>query len=144
MHCLLLSVKRGRDLFQLLSSSPSVHPREVIEVLEQFLQEGRISALMWEVCQQQAQAGSPELQEALLNKIVCLPDHVSNKLQGKNPAVFFPQNYFPLLGGAIIQVLQKISDYLRGKIAGRLCYRGGSSSKVFCAWDPLGWCLKYR
>uniref|UniRef100_A0A8C0BGQ0 Telomere maintenance 2 n=1 Tax=Buteo japonicus TaxID=224669 RepID=A0A8C0BGQ0_9AVES len=85
-----------------------------------FLQEGRISALMWEVCQQQAQAGSPELQEALLNKIVCLPDHVSNKLQGKNPAVFFPQNYFPLLGGAVIQVLQKISDSLRGKIAGGL------------------------
>uniref|UniRef100_A0A8C0FHD8 Telomere length regulation protein TEL2 homolog n=1 Tax=Bubo bubo TaxID=30461 RepID=A0A8C0FHD8_BUBBB len=82
----------------------------------QFVQEGRISAVMWEVCQQQAQAGSPDLQEALLNKIVCLPDHVSNKLQGKNPPVFFPQNYFPFLGGAVIQVLQKISDSLRGKI----------------------------
>lgn len=92
---------------------------------------------MWEVCQQQAQAGSPELHEALLNKIVCLPDHVSNKLQGKNPPVFFPQNYFPLLGGAIIQVLQKISDSLRGKIAGGLYYRDGSFEDLFCAWTPL-------
>uniref|UniRef100_A0A663F202 Telomere length regulation protein TEL2 homolog n=1 Tax=Aquila chrysaetos chrysaetos TaxID=223781 RepID=A0A663F202_AQUCH len=117
-------------LLEALASPGSVRLGEVIEVLEQFLQEGRISALMWEVCQQQAQAGSPELQEALLNKIVCLPDHVSNKLQGKNPAVFFPQNYFPLLGGAVIQVLQKISDSLRGKIAGGLCYRDGSSSEV--------------
>uniref|UniRef100_A0A8C0FH89 Telomere length regulation protein TEL2 homolog n=1 Tax=Bubo bubo TaxID=30461 RepID=A0A8C0FH89_BUBBB len=111
-----LSVRRGRDSLQLLSSSPGFHLREVVEVLEQFVQEGRISAVMWEVCQQQAQAGSPDLQEALLNKIVCLPDHVSNKLQGKNPPVFFPQNYFPFLGGAVIQVLQKISDSLRGKI----------------------------
>lgn len=96
-----------------------------------------MSALMWEVCQQQAQAGSAELQEALLNKIVCLPDHVSNKLQGRNPPVFFPQNYYPLLGGAVIQVLQKISDSLRGKTAGGLCCRDGFSEEVFCAWPPL-------
>uniref|UniRef100_A0A8C0BGF0 Telomere length regulation protein TEL2 homolog n=1 Tax=Buteo japonicus TaxID=224669 RepID=A0A8C0BGF0_9AVES len=161
---LLLSVKRGRDLIQLLSSSPSVHPREVIEVLEQFLQEGRISALMWEVCQQQAQAGSPELQEALLNKIVCLPDHVSNKLQGKNPAVFFPQNYFPLLGGAVIQVLQKISDSLRGgldcsisfvsHVLGKVCVHGRQKeilsvlvprltdlTKSDCIWQRICWRL---
>uniref|UniRef100_A0A8C0BGW0 Telomere length regulation protein TEL2 homolog n=1 Tax=Buteo japonicus TaxID=224669 RepID=A0A8C0BGW0_9AVES len=141
-----------------------VHPREVIEVLEQFLQEGRISALMWEVCQQQAQAGSPELQEALLNKIVCLPDHVSNKLQGKNPAVFFPQNYFPLLGGAVIQVLQKISDSLRGgldcsisfvsHVLGKVCVHGRQKeilsvlvprltdlTKSDCIWQRICWRL---
>ncbi|KFV53998.1 Telomere length regulation protein TEL2, partial [Gavia stellata] len=133
-------------------------------VLEQFLQEGRISALMWEVCQQQAQAGSPELQEALLNKIVCLPDHVSNKLQGKNPPVFFPQNYFPLLGGAIIQVLQKISDSLRGgldcsisfvsHVLGKVCIHGRQKeilsvlvprltdlTKSDCIWQRICWRL---
>uniref|UniRef100_A0A8B9MVP8 Telomere length regulation protein TEL2 homolog n=1 Tax=Accipiter nisus TaxID=211598 RepID=A0A8B9MVP8_9AVES len=148
----------------LASPGPSVHPREVIEVLEQFLQEGRISALMWEVCQQQAHAGSPELQEALLNKIVCLPDHVSNKLQGKNPAVFFPQNYFPLLGGAIIQVLQKISDSLRGgldcsisfvsHVLGKVCVHGRQKeilsvlvpcltdlTKSDCIWQRICWRL---
>ncbi|KFM00925.1 Telomere length regulation protein TEL2, partial [Aptenodytes forsteri] len=133
-------------------------------VLEQFLQEGRISALMWEVCQQQAQAGSPEVQEALLNKIVCLPDHVSNKLQGKNPPVFFPQNYFPLLGGAIIQVLQKISDSLRGgldcsisfvsHVLGKVCVHGRQKeilsvlvprltdlTKSDCIWQRICWRL---
>ncbi|XP_009462049.1 PREDICTED: telomere length regulation protein TEL2 homolog [Nipponia nippon] len=143
---------------------PGLHPREVAEVLEQFLQEGRISALMWEVCQPPAQAGSPELQEALLNKIVCLPDHVSNKLQGKNPPVFFPQNYFPLLGGAIIQVLQKISDSLRGgldcsisfvsHVLGKVCVHGRQKeilsvlvprltdlTKSDCIWQRICWRL---
>ncbi|KAM6407665.1 telomere length regulation protein TEL2 homolog isoform 1-T1 [Rhynochetos jubatus] len=119
---------------------------------------------MWEVCQQQAQAGSPELQEALLNKIVCLPDHVSNKFQGKNPPVFFPQNYFPLLGAAIIQVLQKISDSLRGgldcsisfvsHVLGKVCVHGRQKeilsvlvprltdlSKSDCIWQRICWRL---
>ncbi|XP_054698569.1 telomere length regulation protein TEL2 homolog isoform X3 [Grus americana] len=125
----------------LASPGPSFHPREVAEVLEQFLREGRISALMWEVCQQQAQAGSPELHEALLNKIVCLPDHVSNKLQGKNPPVFFPQNYFPLLGGAIIQVLQKISDSLREEILSVLVPHLTDLTKSDCIWQRICWRL---
>ncbi|XP_074775303.1 telomere length regulation protein TEL2 homolog [Athene noctua] len=119
---------------------------------------------MWEVCQQQAQAGSPDLQEALLNKIVCLPDHVSNKLQGKNPPVFFPQNYFPFLGGAVIQVLQKISDSLRGgldcsisfvsHVLGKVCVHGRQEeilsillprltdlTKSDCIWQRICWRL---
>ncbi|XP_067162624.1 telomere length regulation protein TEL2 homolog [Apteryx mantelli] len=136
----------------------------VVETLEQFLQEGRLSALMWEVCQQQAQDRSPELQETLLSKIVCLPDHVSNKLQGKNPPVFFPQNYFPLLGSAIIQVLQKISDSLRGgldcsisfvsHVLGKVCIHGRQKeilsvlvphltdvTKSDCIWQRICWRL---
>uniref|UniRef100_A0A672TL45 Telomere length regulation protein TEL2 homolog n=1 Tax=Strigops habroptila TaxID=2489341 RepID=A0A672TL45_STRHB len=143
---------------------PRLHPKEVAEVLEQFLQEGRMSALLWEVCQQPAQAGSPELQEALLNRIVCLPDYVSNKLEGKNPPVFFPQNYFPLLGGAIIQVLQKISDSLRGgldcsisfvsHVLGKVCIHGRQKeilgillprlmdlTKSDCIWQRICWRL---
>ncbi|XP_026714584.1 telomere length regulation protein TEL2 homolog [Athene cunicularia] len=119
---------------------------------------------MWEICQQQAQAGSPDLQEALLNKIVCLPDHVSNKLQGKNPPVFFPQNYFPFLGGAVIQVLQKISDSLRGgldcsisfvsHVLGKVCVHGRQEeilsvllprlmdlTKSDCIWQRICWRL---
>jgi len=102
-------------------------------VLERFLREGRVAALMWELCQQQAQAGPPELQEALLGRVVCLPEHVSNRLQGETPPVFLPQNYFPLLGTAIVQVLQNISDSLRGKVAGELCCRDSSSSEACCA-----------
>uniref|UniRef100_A0A8B9GDA1 Telomere length regulation protein TEL2 homolog n=1 Tax=Amazona collaria TaxID=241587 RepID=A0A8B9GDA1_9PSIT len=122
---------------------PRLYPREVVEVLEQFLQEGRMSALLWEVCQQPVQVGSQELQEALLNRIVCLPNHVSNKLEGKNPPVFFPQNYFPFLGGTIIQVLQKISDSLRGKIEilGILVPSLMELTKSDCIWQRICWRL---
>uniref|UniRef100_A0A8B9Q2E0 Telomere length regulation protein TEL2 homolog n=1 Tax=Apteryx owenii TaxID=8824 RepID=A0A8B9Q2E0_APTOW len=157
-------LKRDQDLFLFFSSSPGFCLTMVVETLEQFLQEGRLSALMWEVCQQQAQDRSPELQETLLSKIVCLPDHVSNKLQGKNPPVFFPQNYFPLLGSAIIQVLQKISDSLRGgsdcsisfvsHVLGKVCIHGRQKeilsvlvphltdvTKSDCIWQRICWRL---
>uniref|UniRef100_A0A8C4JFM5 Telomere length regulation protein TEL2 homolog n=1 Tax=Dromaius novaehollandiae TaxID=8790 RepID=A0A8C4JFM5_DRONO len=139
-------------------------PTTVVELLEQFLQEGHLSALLWEVCQQQAQDRSLELQETLLGKIVCLPDHVGNRLQGKNPPVFFPQNYFPLLGSAIIQVLHKISDSLRGgldcsisfvsHVLGKVCIHGRQKeilsvlvphltelTKSDCIWQRICWRL---
>ncbi|XP_055661334.1 telomere length regulation protein TEL2 homolog isoform X1 [Falco peregrinus] len=154
----------GALLEALASPGPNIRLGEVVAVLEQFLQEGRISALMWDVCQQQVQAGSPELQEALLNKVVCLPDHVSNKLQGNPPPVFFPQNYFPFLGGAIIQVLQKISESLRGgldcsisfvsHVLGKVCVQGRQKeilsvlvphltdlTKSDCIWQRICWRL---
>uniref|UniRef100_A0A672TNW3 Telomere length regulation protein TEL2 homolog n=1 Tax=Strigops habroptila TaxID=2489341 RepID=A0A672TNW3_STRHB len=135
---------------------PRLHPKEVAEVLEQFLQEGRMSALLWEVCQQPAQAGSPELQEALLNRIVCLPDYVSNKLEGKNPPVFFPQNYFPLLGACVCfipggldcsisfvsHVLGKVCIHGRQKeILGILLPRLMDLTKSDCIWQRICWRL---
>ncbi|XP_009898844.2 telomere length regulation protein TEL2 homolog [Dryobates pubescens] len=152
-------------LLETLSSpGPSIHLREVVEVLEQFLQKGRVAALLWEVCQQPAQPGAPELQEALLSRVACLPDHVSNQLQGKSPPVFFPQNYFPLLGGAVIEVLQKISDSLRGgldcsisfvsHILGKVCVHGRQKeilsvlvphltelTQSDCIWQRICWRL---
>ncbi|XP_066054153.1 telomere length regulation protein TEL2 homolog [Chamaea fasciata] len=146
------------------SAGSGLDPREVAGVLEQFLQEGRLSALLWEVCQQQAQAACPELQDTLLNKIVCLPEHVSNKLRGKNPPVFFPQNYFPLLGDAVLQVLEKISESLRGgldcsisfvsHVLGKVCVHGRQKeilgvlvprltdlTKSDCIWQRICWRL---
>ncbi|KAH0631855.1 hypothetical protein JD844_019737 [Phrynosoma platyrhinos] len=96
------------ELFQ-----ASFRLNKVADVLEKFLQRGGLSALMWEVCKQQTQVGTPVLQEAILNRIICLPDHLSNKFQGENQTIFFPQNYFPLLGMEIVQVLERIFDSLR-------------------------------
>ncbi|XP_018780258.3 telomere length regulation protein TEL2 homolog isoform X2 [Serinus canaria] len=146
------------------SAGSGLDPREVVGILEQFLQQGRMSALLWEVCQPQAQAGCLELQGALLNKIVCLPEHVSNKLQGKSPPVFFPQNYFPFLGDAVLQVLEKISDSLRGgldcsisfvsHVLGKVCVHGWQKeilgvlvprltdlTKSDCIWQRICWQL---
>uniref|UniRef100_A0A8C3KJN5 Telomere length regulation protein TEL2 homolog n=1 Tax=Calidris pygmaea TaxID=425635 RepID=A0A8C3KJN5_9CHAR len=143
-------------------AAPGPAVPEVVAVLEQFLQEGGLPALLWELCREQA--GSPGLQEALLAQVVCVPDRVSNKLQGKNPPVFFPQNYFPLLGGAIIQVLQKISDSLRdgldcsisfvSHVLGKVCLHGRQKeilsvlvprltdlTKSDCIWQRICWRL---
>ncbi|XP_035195711.1 telomere length regulation protein TEL2 homolog [Oxyura jamaicensis] len=143
---------------------PGFRPRVIVEVLEQFLREGRLSALMWEVCQQHAQGGSAELQDALLHGIVSLPDRVSNSLQGKNPAVFFPQSYFPLLGAAVIEVLHQISSSLRGgsdcsisfvsHVLGKVCVHGRQKeilsvlvprltdlTKSDCIWQRICWRL---
>uniref|UniRef100_A0A8B9DGI5 Telomere length regulation protein TEL2 homolog n=1 Tax=Anser cygnoides TaxID=8845 RepID=A0A8B9DGI5_ANSCY len=142
-------------------SSPSAGRRlqPIVEVLERFVREGRLAALMWEVCQQQARGGPAELQDALLAGVVALPDRVSNSLRGRNPAVFFPQNYFPLLGAAIVEVLHEISASLRGTAAGGLCHGGTSSSGVLqeilsvlvprladltksdCIWQRICWRL---
>nr|XP_054499269.1 telomere length regulation protein TEL2 homolog isoform X3 [Agelaius phoeniceus] len=167
-QCCFLEGPPGLVLCVLLealgSAGSGLDPREVVGVLEQFLQQGRLSALLWEVCQPQAQAGCLELQGALLNKIVCLPEHVSNKLQGKNPPVFFPQNYFPLLGDAVLQVLEKISDSLRGgldcsisfvsHVLGKVCVHGWQKeilgvlvphltdlTKLDCIWQRICWQL---
>ncbi|KFP07967.1 Telomere length regulation protein TEL2, partial [Calypte anna] len=133
-------------------------------VLEQFLREGGLPALLWELCQQQAQSSPPELQEALLGKVVCLPDHLGNSLHGEGPAVFFPQNYFPLLGDAILQVLQKISDSLRAgldcsissvsHVLGKVCIQGRQKeilgvlvprltdlTRSDCIWQRICWRL---
>ncbi|XP_044836246.1 telomere length regulation protein TEL2 homolog isoform X1 [Mauremys mutica] len=151
-------------LDSIISTGPSFRLMKVISILEQFLQTGGMSALMWEVCHQQAQAGLPTFQETLLNKVVCLPDHLCNKLQGNNLPIFFPQNYFPLLATEIIQVLQRISDSLRGgldcsisfvsQVLGKVCVHGRREeilnvlvprlmdlTKVDCIWQRMCWRL---
>uniref|UniRef100_A0A8C8R763 Telomere length regulation protein TEL2 homolog n=1 Tax=Pelusios castaneus TaxID=367368 RepID=A0A8C8R763_9SAUR len=151
-------------LDSIISTGPSFRLMKIISVLEQFLQTGGMSALMWEVCHQQAQAGSPMLQETLLNKVVCLPDHLCNKLHGSNLPIFFPQNYFPLLATEIIQVLQRIADSLRdgldcsisfvSQVLGKVCVHGRQKEilKVLmprlidltmadCIWQRMCWRL---
>uniref|UniRef100_A0A7M4DWJ8 Telomere length regulation protein TEL2 homolog n=1 Tax=Crocodylus porosus TaxID=8502 RepID=A0A7M4DWJ8_CROPO len=153
---------KGHGVF--FTSRPGFCLVKTVDILEQFVREGGLSALMWEVCQQHAQAASPELQETLLNKVVCLPDHLSNKLRGENLPIFLPQNYFPLLGTEIIQVLQRISDSLRGgldcsisfvsQVLGKVCVHGRQKeilstlvpcltdlTKSDCIWQRMCWRL---
>ncbi|XP_066833495.1 telomere length regulation protein TEL2 homolog isoform X2 [Anser cygnoides] len=153
-----------------LGEPPGAAPRAgrrlqpIVEVLERFVREGRLAALMWEVCQQQARGGPAELQDALLAGVVALPDRVSNSLRGRNPAVFFPQNYFPLLGAAIVEVLHEISASLRGgsdcsisfvsQVLGKVCVHGRQKeilsvlvprladlTKSDCIWQRICWRL---
>ncbi|OXB70299.1 UNVERIFIED_CONTAM: hypothetical protein H355_014207 [Colinus virginianus] len=143
---------------------PGWRPAAVLEVLEQFLRRGRLSALIWELCERHAQPGSAERRDTLLGRIVCLPDLVGNGLLGQGPAVFFPQHYFPLLGGALLQVLHNVSGSLRGgldcsvsfisQILGKVCIHGRQKeilsvlvpqltdlTKSDCIWQRICWRL---
>lgn len=136
----------------------------VPEVLEQFLRQGRLAALICELCQQHSRPGSAERHDALLGRIVCLPDLVGNGLQGRSPAAFFPQRYFPVLGGAVLQVLHNVSASLRGgldcsvsfisHILGKVCVHGRQKeilsvlvphltdlTKSDCIWQRICWRL---
>ncbi|KAM9093847.1 telomere length regulation protein TEL2 homolog [Sarcophilus harrisii] len=145
-------------------AGPSYRLMKMAQVLTKFLKMGRLAELMWEMCQQQVPRGSSLLQETLLNKVVCLPDHLSNQMKEQSPSLFFPQNYFPLLGEEIIQVLQRISDSLRGgldcsisflsQIVAKVCIHGRQKeilgvlvprlmelTQADCIWQRLSWRL---
>uniref|UniRef100_A0ABM5F0V3 Telomere length regulation protein TEL2 homolog n=1 Tax=Pogona vitticeps TaxID=103695 RepID=A0ABM5F0V3_9SAUR len=151
-------------LDSIISTEPSFRLNKVVDVLEQFLQRTGLSDLMWEVCKQQTQVGVPPLQEAILNRVVCLPDHLGNKLQERNRPIFFPQNYFPLLGTEIIRVLEKIFASLRGgldcsisfvsQVLGKTCVHGKQQeilnvlvpqlterTQSDCIWQRMCWRL---
>lgn len=96
--------------------SPSFRLMKMARLLARFLKEGRMAAVMEGQCRrQQAELAFPLLQEALLIKVVGLPDRLGNCLQHENLAEFFPQNYFPLLGEEAVRVLQAVVDSLRGE-----------------------------
>ncbi|XP_066496550.1 telomere length regulation protein TEL2 homolog isoform X2 [Tiliqua scincoides] len=143
---------------------PSFRLHKLVDVLERFLQGGGMSALMWEVCKQQTPAGSLGLQEAILSKVVCVPDHLGNKLQGGNRPTFFPQNYFPLLGMEVFRAMEQIFDSLRGgldcsisfvsQVLGKVCIHGRQKeimsalvprltacTQSDCIWQRMCWRL---
>ncbi|KAL8175166.1 UNVERIFIED_CONTAM: hypothetical protein K2H54_014980 [Gekko kuhli] len=151
-------------LDSIISTGPSFRLKKVTEVLERFLRSGGLSSLMWEVCRHQSQAGSLVLQEALLSRVVCLPDHLANKLRAENPPLFFPQTYFPLLAVEIVRVLERISESLRGgldcsisfvsQMLGKVCVHGRQKEVMSvlvprltdrtqsdCIWQRMCWRL---
>ncbi|XP_063171250.1 telomere length regulation protein TEL2 homolog [Candoia aspera] len=151
-------------LDNIISTEPSFCLNKAVDTLEQFLQKSGLSALIWEICKQHTETGSPVLQEVILSKVACLPDHLGNKLQGDNRPIFFPQNYFPLLGMEIVQVMERISGSLRGgldcsisfvsRVLGKVCVHGRqkellsvlvphltSRTQSDCIWQRICWRL---
>ncbi|XP_058013907.1 telomere length regulation protein TEL2 homolog isoform X2 [Ahaetulla prasina] len=148
----------------IISAESSFRLNKAVDTLEQFLQQSRLSALIWEICKQHTETGSPVLREMILSKVVCLPDHLGNKLQGGNRPVFYPQNYFPLLGMEIVQVMERISGSLRdgldcsisfvSQVLGKVCVHGRqreildvlvphltSRTQSDCIWQRICWRL---
>lgn len=108
--------------------SSSFRLMKMAQLLARFLREGRMAAVMEGQCWQKTELAFPPLQEALLTKVVSLPDRLGNCLQRENLSEFFPQNYFLLLGEEVVQVLQAIVDSLRGEdsfeVSSSSCFLG--------------------
>ncbi|XP_059548610.1 telomere length regulation protein TEL2 homolog [Myotis daubentonii] len=137
---------------------------KMARLLARFLKAGRMAAVMEGQCRQQAELAFPRLQEALLIKVVGLPDRLGNCLQQENLAEFFPQSYFPLLGEEAVRVLQAVVDSLRGgldcsvsfvsQVVGKACVYGRQKeilgvlvprltalTQGSCLWQRVCWRL---
>lgn len=146
------------------TAGPSFRLMKMARLLARFLKEGRMAAVMEGQCRQQAELAFPLLQEALLTKVVGLPDRLGNCLQHENLAEFFPQNYFPLLGEEAVLVLQAVVDSLRGgldcsvsfvsQVVGKACVYGRQKeilgvlvprltalTQGSCLWQRVCWRL---
>ncbi|XP_005391619.1 PREDICTED: telomere length regulation protein TEL2 homolog isoform X1 [Chinchilla lanigera] len=146
------------------TAGPSFCLMKMAQLLANFLSQSRMAALMEEQCRPQKKPGFPLLQETLLNKVVGLPDHLGNCLQQDNLALFFPQNYFRLLGEEVVRVLQGIVDALRGgldcsvsfvsQVLGKICIQGRQKeildvlvprltalTQGSCLWQRVCWRL---
>uniref|UniRef100_W5M613 Telomere length regulation protein TEL2 homolog n=1 Tax=Lepisosteus oculatus TaxID=7918 RepID=W5M613_LEPOC len=123
-------------LDSLSSSSPSAGLDRVLDVLKQFLRAGRLNALLWSRCHGVPPPESPQLREALLGRLVSLPDIAANRLQHQNCADFLPASYYPLLAREVGTVLEQICVALRGgqdcsltfvaQLLGKACMQGHS------------------
>ncbi|KAM9179575.1 telomere length regulation protein TEL2 homolog isoform 3-T3 [Mergus octosetaceus] len=138
---------------------PGAGLRALLEELERLVR-GRLPAVLCELCQQR---GAAELRTDLLGAVVALPERLSNGLQGRHPAIFFPQNYFPLLAAAIVEALHEVAASLRGgsdcsvsflsHVLGKVCVRGRQKilsvlvprladlTKSDCIWQRICWRL---
>ncbi|XP_037670919.1 telomere length regulation protein TEL2 homolog isoform X2 [Choloepus didactylus] len=115
------------------TAGPSHRLVRMARLLAEFLRAGRMAALMEAQCRPTG-PGCSLLQETLLGKVVCLPDHLGNRLQQENLPDFLPQAYFPLLAGAVVRALRTVADALRGgvdccvsfvaRVLGKACVHG--------------------
>nr|XP_036861662.1 telomere length regulation protein TEL2 homolog isoform X4 [Manis javanica] len=146
------------------AAGPSFRLMKMAQLLARFLSAGRMAAVMEAQCRQPTEPAFPLLQETLLTEVVSLPDRLGNRLQRENLAVFLPQNYFPLLGEAVMRVLHAVVDSLRGgadcsvafvsQVLGKACVRGRQKEMLgvlvpqltvltqgSCLWQRVCWRL---
>lgn len=88
----------------------------LVNITEKFVQSGRLADLLWSYClTTTGPVDSPQLREALLARIVALPDLTANKLQHNNKPAFLPQQYYPLLAKEMLTALDRTCKALKGK-----------------------------
>lgn len=117
-------------------SNPSAGLDRLVRILEEFLQCGRLTVLLWSYCQGAFPSDSPQLRETLLGRLVALPDLTANRLHPNNRPLFLPQQYYPLLAREMLTALERTCKALRdgkdcsvafvSQTLGKACVQGHS------------------
>lgn len=113
---------------------PSSSLDHLISITETFLKSGRLSELLSNYCLEAGPADSPQFREALLSRIVALPDLIANKLHHNNKEPFLPRHYYPLLATSMLYALDRTCRALKdgtnctlafvAQVLGKLCIQG--------------------
>ncbi|XP_028669861.2 telomere length regulation protein TEL2 homolog isoform X1 [Erpetoichthys calabaricus] len=127
------------------SISPSTSLDRLLDVLDSFMQSGRIGDLLWSACQRSTPTSSLQMQDTLLSRLVALPDLLANHLQHHTRPNFYPQRYYPLLARELFAALEKTCEALRGQtdcsvsflaqLLGKVCTQG-HSEEIFRVLAP--------
>ncbi|RXM27653.1 Telomere length regulation protein TEL2-like [Acipenser ruthenus] len=112
-----------------------------LDVLEYFLQRGRLSALLWATCQGPPPANSPQLRDALLSRLVALPDLLANRLQEHTRPAFQPLHYYPLLARELSVALERTCQALREEMFGVLVPCLSALTQSDFVWKRVCWQL---
>uniref|UniRef100_A0A8D0CFC4 Telomere length regulation protein TEL2 homolog n=1 Tax=Scleropages formosus TaxID=113540 RepID=A0A8D0CFC4_SCLFO len=109
---------------------------KMVDILELYLQNGRVGALLWSRCQGPGSPDSPQLRETLLGRMVSLPDLMANRLYPHNRPLFLSAQYYSLLAQEFKFALDKTCKALKdgqdcslrfvAQLLGKTCVQGHS------------------
>uniref|UniRef100_A0A8C9SIY9 Telomere length regulation protein TEL2 homolog n=1 Tax=Scleropages formosus TaxID=113540 RepID=A0A8C9SIY9_SCLFO len=103
---------------------------KMVDILELYLQNGRVGALLWSRCQGPGSPDSPQLRETLLGRMVSLPDLMANRLYPHNRPLFLSAQYYSLLAQefnvSVSADGQDCSLRFVAQLLGKTCVQGHS------------------
>uniref|UniRef100_A0A8C9SMZ9 Telomere length regulation protein TEL2 homolog n=1 Tax=Scleropages formosus TaxID=113540 RepID=A0A8C9SMZ9_SCLFO len=132
---------------------------KMVDILELYLQNGRVGALLWSRCQGPGSPDSPQLRETLLGRMVSLPDLMANRLYPHNRPLFLSAQYYSLLAQEFKFALDKTCKALKdgqdcslrfvAQLLGKTCVQGHSgtlphlsaSTRSDMVWQRVCWRL---
>ncbi|XP_019614790.1 PREDICTED: telomere length regulation protein TEL2 homolog [Branchiostoma belcheri] len=140
-------------------SSPSYKQDKCVSLLEQFLTQNKLTDMFWEQCSnlatghmiqtnqsENSNRRQPRVHNALWEELVTIlatiPDRMANKLQHRNRAAFYPEQYFQSLAMSMWETLEKVHGAIKASkdcsmaflqlLLGKLCIQGHAGYLFVC------------
>ncbi|XP_070707746.1 telomere length regulation protein TEL2 homolog [Pempheris klunzingeri] len=124
----------------------------LVSITVKFLRSGRLADLLWSYCLEAGPPDSPQVREALLGRIVALPDLTANRLHPNNKPLFLPQQYYPLLASEMLTSLERTCQALKdgtdcsltfvAQTLGKVCIQGHSGLVLAVMAPRLSVCTR--